>query len=138
MSDGFALALQKAVRTTLLANSSVTNLISTRLYDEPPENPVYPYARFGNIVADAFDTDGSISAEVAMTIIAYSRSTGRVEASRIAEAVRIALHRQEGAVSLSNFNLVELICEQYYAERDDSAGRGYSATIMFSALMETA
>lgn len=138
MSDGFSLALQKAVRVALLTDSGVTDLISTRLYDEPPANAVYPYARFGNIVADTFDTDGSTSADVAMTIIAHSRSTGRVEASRIAEAIREALHRQESAVSPTGFTLVELICEQYYADRDDAAGRGYTATIMFSALMETA
>jgi hypothetical protein len=138
MSDGFSLALQKAVRVALLTDSGVTDLISTRLYDEPPANAVYPYARFGNIVADTLDTDGSTSADVAMTIIAHSRSTGRVEASRIAEAIRAALHRQESAVTPAGFSLVELICEQYYADRDDAAGRGYTATIMFSALMETA
>lgn len=137
MSDGFALALQKATRAALLANSGVTALISTRLYDEPPTDAVYPYARFGNIIVDTFDTDGSTSANVAMTIIAHSRSTGRVEATSIAEAVRAALHRQETSVNPTGFTLVELISEQYYADRDD-AGRGYTATAMFSALMETA
>ena len=65
MSDGFALALQKALRTSLLADGGVVALVSTRVYDEPPQNVVYPYIRFGSIVPDTYDTDGSTSANVA-------------------------------------------------------------------------
>ena len=138
MSDGFALALQKALRTSLLADGGVVALVSTRVYDEPPQNVVYPYIRFGSIVPDTYDTDGSTSANVAFTLECYSRATGRVQASQIAEAVRVALHRNEAAVVPTGFGVVEMICEQYFVDRDDSVGRGYTARVLFSAIMETA
>ena len=38
MADGFALALQKGIRAALVANAGVTALVSTRVYDEPPQD----------------------------------------------------------------------------------------------------
>jgi len=167
--DGYALSLQKAVRAALLADADLASLISTRLYDEPPENVTYPYARFGSIVADTDDTDGSLGSVLSFTIEAYSRVTGRVEASRIVEAVRAALHRQEGTLGslmladrvntgymlqendsvilLENgdkivntdiwTNPIELICNDYFVERDDAVGRGYTGRALFTAMLET-
>lgn len=83
------------------------------------------------------DTDGSTGADVTFNIEAYSQTTGRVEATQIAEAVRTALHRQEGSVSLTGFNLIEMRCETYVVDRDRE-GRGHNANIIFTALMETA
>lgn len=136
MIDGFALALQKGIRTALLADAGVSALISTRLYDEPPGDVVYPYARFGSIVADTDDTDGQTGSQVSFMVEAYSRATGRVEASRIVEAVRAALHRQETSVTATGFGVVELVCNDYFVERDDSAGRGYMGRALFSAILE--
>ena len=139
--DGYALSLQKAVRSALLADADVVSLISTRLYDEPPANVTYPYARFGSVVADTDDTDGSLGSVLSFTIEAYSRVTGRVEASRIVEAVRAALHRQEATISSSMLsdlvNPIELICNDYFVERDDAVGRGYTGRALFTAMVET-
>jgi hypothetical protein len=137
MAEGFALEIQKGIRAALVANSDVTALVSTRIYDEPPHDVTFPYVRFGTIVPRAFDTDGSIGASVNLNIEAYSRETGRVEAARIAEAIRAALHRQESSVSVTNHNLIELICETYIVDQDNE-GRGYDANIVFSAIIETA
>lgn len=137
MSNSFALELQKGVRATLVANSGVTALVAARVYDEPPQNVTYPFVRFGDIQPRSMDTDGSTGADVTFNIEAYSQTTGRVEATRIAEAVRTALHRQEGSVSLTGFNLIEMRCETYVVDRDRE-GRGHNANIIFTALMETA
>ena len=137
MSNSFALELQKGVRATLVANSGVTALVAARVYDEPPQNVTYPFVRFGDIQPRSMDTDGSTGADVTFNIEAYSQTTGRVEATQIAEAVRTALHRQEGSVSLTGFNLVEMRCETYVVDRDRE-GRGHNANIIFTALMETA
>ena len=137
MSNSFALELQKGVRATLVANSGVTALVAARVYDEPPQNVTYPFVRFGDIQPRSMDTDGSTGADVTFNIEAYSQTTGRVEATQIAEAVRTALHRQEGSVSLTDFNLVEMRCETYVVDRDRE-GRGHNANIIFTALMETA
>lgn len=138
MADGFALALQKGLRAALVANSGVTALVSTRVYDEPPQNVTFPYLRFGDINPTAFDTDTKVGATVAITLEANSRSaSGRVEAVKIVEAVNAALHRQEASVTVTGFTLVELIFETHNVTRDPD-GRGYTAVIALRALLETA
>ena len=68
---------------------------------------------------------------------AHSRSaSGRVEATQVVEAVKAALHRQEASVTTTGFNLIELIFDDYFAERD-ADGRGYTAYISFNVMMET-
>lgn len=138
MADGFALALQKGLRAALVANAGVTTLVSTRVYDEPPQNVTFPYLRFGDINPTAFDTDTKVGATVAITLEANSRSaSGRVEAVKIVEAVNAALHRQEASVTVTGFTLVELIFETHNVTRDPD-GRGYTAVIALRALLETA
>lgn len=138
MADGFALALQKGLRAALVANSGVTALVSTRVYDEPPQNVVFPYLRFGDITPNAFDTDTKVGASVDITLEASSRSaSGRVEAVQIVEAVNAALHRQEASVTVTGFTLVELIFQTHSVTREPD-GRGYTAVIALRALLETA
>ena len=138
MADGFALALQKGLRAALVANSGVTALVSTRVYDEPPQGVTFPYLRFGDITPTAFDTDTKVGATVDISLEANSRSaSGRVEAVKIVEAVNAALHRQEASVTVTGFTLVELIFETHNVTRDPD-GRGYTAVIALRALLETA
>jgi hypothetical protein len=136
MADGFALSLQKGLRAALVANSGVTNLVSTRIYDEPPQDVVFPYVRFAGIETTSFDTDTTEGAEIAVAFECHSRSaSGRVEAAKLAEAIKAALHRQEAAVTVSGYNLVELIFETYSVTRD-SEGRGYTAVVALQAMLE--
>ena len=137
MSDGFALALQKGVRATLVANSAVSSYVSGRVFDEAPTSVAHPFIRFGNITPSADDTDGSIGAEVSLNIEAFSVATGRVEATQIAEAVRAALHRQESSVTVTGFHLIEIRCEQYVVTRN-SDDRGHTASVILTAMLETA
>lgn len=53
----FALELQKSVRAALVADSNITALVSTRVYDEPPQNVTYPFVRFGDLQPRSMDTD---------------------------------------------------------------------------------
>lgn len=136
MADGFALALQKGLRAALVADAGVTALVSSRIYDEPPQDVTFPYARFLAIEPLAFDTDTTEGAEVAVTFECHSRSaSGRVEAVQVAEAIKAALHRQEAAVTVTGYNLVELIFETYSVTRD-SEGRGYTAVVALQAMLE--
>ena len=136
MADGFALAIQKGLRARLVANAGVTDIVSTRVYDEPPQTVTFPYLRFDQITANAFDTDSTLGSVVDITIEANSRSaSGRVEAVQIVEAVRAALHRQEANVTVTGFTLVELIFQTYSVTRDTD-GRGYTAVIALQALLE--
>jgi len=137
MADGFGLALQKGIRTRLINYTDLTALISTRVYDEPPADVVFPYLRFVEVQPRIFDVDDKTGARVDLTMRAHSRSaSGRVEATQVVEAVRTALHRQEATVTTTGFNLIELIFDDYFAERD-ADGRGYTAYISFNVMMET-
>ena len=137
MANSFALELQKGIRAALVADTDVTDLVSTRIYDEPPQTVTYPFVRFGDIIPRAADTDGKIGMEITMSLHAFSRTTGRVEAAQIAEALRESLHRQETTVALTGFNLIELICETYFVDQDNE-GRGHEAKVVFSAILEAA
>ena len=95
MSSSFALELQKGLRAALVADSSLTALVAARVYDEPPQAPTYPFVRFGDIQTRSADTDGNTGAEVTFNVEGYSQTTGRVEATQIAEAVRNALTDQK-------------------------------------------
>ena len=128
MSNSFALALQKVIRAALVADSGVTALVSARIYDEPPQNVTYPFVRFGDIQPRSMDTDGTTGAEVTFNVEGYSQTTGRVEATQIAEAVRNALHRSEGSVTLFGINVIELRCETYFINRDRQ-GRGHNGNV---------
>lgn len=137
MADGFGLALQIGVRAALVANSGVTSLVSTRIYDEPPQDVVFPYLRFGQIIPVAFDTDSKEGSIVTFGLEAQSRPVaGRVESMQIVEAVKSALHRKESLVTVSGFTLVEMIFQTFSAERNND-GRGYAATISFQAILES-
>jgi len=138
MADGYALATQVGVLAALKANSGVTSLVSTRIYDEPPQDVVFPYLRFNTIQPNAFDTDTAQGSLVDISLEAHSRSaSGRVEATQIAEAVQAALHRQEASVSIAGYTLVELIFEAISVTRD-SEGRGFTAVISLQAMLDTA
>ena len=138
MADGYALATQVGILSALKAHSGVTSLVSNRIYDEPPQDVVFPYLRFNTIQPNAFDTDTAQGALVDISLEAHSRSaSGRVEATRVAEAVQAALHRQEAFVSIAGYNLVELIFEAISVTRD-SEGRGFTAVISLQAMLDTA
>ena len=136
MADDFALALQKGLRSAMVANSGITSIVSTRVYDEPPQDVTFPYARFGDITPSAFDTDAVQGSLVSIGIEAHSRSaSGRVEAVQIVEAIKDALHRNESAVTVIGFSLVELIFQTYSVTRD-AGGRGYTAVIALQAMLD--
>jgi len=78
MADNFALALQKGLRTRLAATSDLTNIVSTRIFDEPPQGVTFPYVRFGDITPAAFDTDTELGAQVSIGIECHSRSASGV------------------------------------------------------------
>ena len=138
MADGYALATQKGILAALKAAGGVTGLVSTRIYDEPPQDVVFPYLRFNTIQPNAFDTDTAEGALVDISLEAHSRSaSGRVEATQIAEAVQAALHRQEASVTVSGYTLVELIFDAISVTRDGD-GRGYTAVIALQAMLDTA
>lgn len=137
MADGYALATQVAIVAALKANAGVTALVGQRIYDEPPTGVTFPYIRISSIEPAAWDTDCTEGATVQIGLHVHSQSAqGRVEAVRIAEAVQAALHRNEAAMTVTGFNLIEMIFQTYVTDRDPE-GRGFTSRMAFQALLET-
>lgn len=86
--------LQKAIYDALVADAGVTALVSGRIHDMPPPGVRFPFVSFGP--SDTVDEDADcIDArmEVVQLDIWSRAKDGRVEAKRIVDAVKTALHR---------------------------------------------
>ena len=118
--------------------SCVIDLDPARIYVEQPQKVTFPYLKFNTIRPNAFDAATAHGALVDISLEAHSRSaSGRVECMQVVEAVKEALHRQEAAVTVTGFTLVELIFEAFSASRDNE-GRGFTAVISLQAMLDTA
>lgn len=136
MADGYALALQAGIVAAIKADSGVSDLVSSRVYDEPPQGVVRPFVRIGEIEPQALRTQGKRAANVAFSVQCHSRPlSGRVEATRIAEAVVSALSEQEEAVTVAGFDLVKLHWMTTTTGRDDD-GQSYLSIVAFDALID--
>lgn len=137
MADGYALALHKGVVAALRADAGIAALVADRVYDEPPETPTRPYVRLGNIEPQPLRTDCGKAANVAFSIETYSRpvTSGKVEATRIAEAVVAALDEAEDSVTVEGFTLVKLHWMTQTVGRDTD-GKSYTAIVGFDARLD--
>lgn len=136
MADGFGLALQKGLVAALKADSGVTALVSTRIYDDPPQDVTFPYVRIGDIQEVPADTLCDVGSEVIVDIRAYSRpNSGKVEVSRVSAAIFDALHRQEAAVTVASYALIELRRDAMTTRRG-ADGRTWESVSVFRAMLE--
>ena len=94
MSDLEAtIVISKAIHAALSANGAVTALLGTppRLYDNPPEDPVFPYLTYGPIRSEDISGDGAVITNHIMTLHIWSRYGGRAEAMNIVQVISEAL-----------------------------------------------
>lgn len=87
-------ALAAAMRNALLAGDGVKAVLGNpaRIYDDPPPDPVFPYATFGRFESKPADASGGEAIEHAVTLHVWSRYGGRAEALDALGAMRAALH----------------------------------------------
>ena len=137
MADGPALALQAALIGTLKANAGVAALVGARVYDEPPQTVVFPYVRIGTVNVDILRMSGECADDdVIFSIEAHSRPvSGRVEASRIAHVVRLALDNT--AIAPVGYHVDWCDFETHAVTRAVD-GKSYIATIAFTAALSAA
>jgi hypothetical protein len=130
-------ALQKAIYSTLTANSAVTGLVGQRIYDRVPADAVFPYVRIGLDQSVAEDQDCvEECVEVFAQVDVYSRSQGKIEAKNISGALVRALNPSTVTIS----DLYELQDFRHIDTRvlDDPDGLSTHAVLSFRALVETA
>lgn len=127
------LELQGAVAARLKAQSAMAALVSQRVYDVVPADPVFPYISFGPSDEVTVDAECIEGIEVSLQIDAWSRAPGFPEVRKIADAVRRTIHRHE-------FNLPDnaLVLFEHRVTRmfRDPDGLTSHAAMTFTAFVE--
>jgi len=85
-------ALIAAMREALLADAGVQALVAERVYDDPPQDVVFPYVTLGRVESRPADAASRDALEHAVTLHAWSQYGGRAETLDIISALRAALH----------------------------------------------
>lgn len=137
MADGPALSLQKALITVLRGNAGLSALVSDRIYDEPPQPVTFPYVRIGNVDQAPERLSCVDDHNITFSIEAHSRPTaGRVEAARIADAIRAALNDQEATITAAMTGYSAEWCT-YTTQTVSRSGDGqsYVAIVAFEAAL---
>lgn len=98
--------LQKLVLDTLRTSQGVVSLIGQRIYDTVPSGAVQPYVSFGPVDVVEDGADCIESGEHTLQLDVWSRAVGKVEAKRIVDAIKTALHQRE--LTMQDNALVEM------------------------------
>jgi hypothetical protein len=110
---------QVALYDALMANSTFTTLISSRLYDEPPTNSAYPYVVIGNTteITDNRLNYNGFDVTITFDIFTKPGGLGFWQAKKILEAMNTVLNVKK--MSMSNYTM--LICQfvNSITDRDD-------------------
>lgn len=135
MSYGMAAALQSAVYQHLLADTEVSNLVGTAIYDAVPTGTLpQTYVTLGpEDVRDASDGSGA-GALHRLTISVMSEAAGFATAKTLAAAITDALDNP--ALTLTRGRLVGLWFEKAIANRTGSSGETRRIDLKFRARVE--
>lgn len=84
--------LQKLIVERLTQDAGVSAMVARRVFDRVPPNAATPYIAFGAHDYVPADADCVAAGEHTLMLDVWSEAVGRVEAKRIVDAVRRALH----------------------------------------------
>lgn len=134
MADGPALAWQKAVIARLKADATVSGLVAGRVYDAPPQPATYPLVRLGVVETRIVPTDGRTAWGLAFGVEVHSLPVaGRVEATRIAEAIVSAM--EDADMEVAGFGFAWCFFQTFTVNRAED-GQSYVAIIAFEAMLD--
>jgi hypothetical protein len=127
-----ATALRAAIYDALLADGALSAVLGgPRVYDEAPQDTVFPYVTLGEMrLADA-STASEAGLAHQLTLHAWSRQGGHREAHEIAGALLQAL--DDAPLVLDGHELVDLRFALADIRRE-ADGRTYHALVRFRAL----
>ena len=107
MSDmNAAIEVSKAIHGLLSADPNIQAVLGVppRLYDNPPEDPIFPYLTYGPMRSEDISADGAVINSHTLTLHIWSRYGGRAQVMEALAAVTGAL--QSGALALQGVKLV--------------------------------
>jgi hypothetical protein len=134
------LELQGGITVRLKSSSAVIALVGERIYDNVPRSPQgavnaqMPFVAHSNAQEIENDADCIEAVDITYEMEVWSDKPGRVEALRVANAVKRALHRYE--MTLSTNALLELVFVQMREFRD-ADGVTSHVILEFAATVET-
>lgn len=101
-----AIEVSKAIHALLSAEPAVQAVLGTppRLYDNPPEDPIFPYLTYGPMRSEDISGDGAVINAHSLTLHIWSRYGGRAQVMEVLAAVTGAL--QNGGLVLQGVTLV--------------------------------
>lgn len=116
--------IQVAVRTRLLATSSLFLIVSDRVYDDVPQDTVFPYVVIGDDTSIPWDQDCKTGADTTLTIHAWSRYSGRKEVKDMLQAIYNGLHNFELNVTGGHNVLCQAEYEETFLDPDGATRHG--------------
>lgn len=134
MTNSPSLELQEAVITRLRADSDITGIVSSRIYDYVPEETLFPYIEYKENSSSNNDAQDDLSTEHILTINVWSRSEGAKETWQILKYIKDSLHNYTGLV-LSGHIVVNMrqTLQDLVREPD---GQVYHGIIQFRCVTE--
>jgi len=133
MTDTY-LPLLKGVIARLKAITAVTDVLSTRIYTDVPQNEVFPYAVISITSQDYSANDFSGMAHTIQANI-YSRKNSPREIGVARSAIYEALNRLEDSVTLDVGNMAHLHFNGVSDVFKDSDGATWVGVIQFRAVI---
>lgn len=130
-----ALPLQAAIAAALLADTDLAEIVGTRVYDIPPDRPKFPYVTLGDDLVVNDGTDCVSSAEVAITIHAWSQNKTYKEVKLMAARIAAVLDENTSSLSPEGHHLIDIQHETTRYLRDPD-GVTRHAVITFQAITE--
>ncbi|MES1202194.1 MAG: DUF3168 domain-containing protein [Pseudomonadota bacterium] len=130
-------ALAAAIRAAACADSDVKALLGNpaRCYDDPPPDPVFPYATLARVEGRPADAPLGDAIDHAITLHVWSRYGGRAETLDAIAALRAALH--DRALSVEGRRLIFLFASFSDVFRSGD-GRTTHGVLRLRALTEAA
>lgn len=95
-------ALHSALETDFRVQDALGS--PARLYDNPPEDPVFPYLTYGPLRSEDISTDDAQITAHLVTLHVWSRYTGRAQALALLGVIATVL--TEGDLNLTTSTLV--------------------------------
>lgn len=130
MTDTY-LPVLSAVIARLKANSTITGLVSQRIYSDVVDNPTFPFIRV-EIQSGDYSTKENAGMEHIIQISAFSRDVSPNQAGQIRAAIYNLFNRQENALSGAGIcNILHNGVALLFKEPD---GKTWNSTIQFRAI----
>lgn len=126
---------QTAIRSQLNANPALVAIIGAgKVLDDVPHAsepgaPAYPFVTIGDQIGTENGSDTHDESSISITLHAWSRYPGRLQALNILDAIRDALHNQSVFVA---HGLVYLLLYQSHETLKDGDGETYHGVIRFA------